>query len=322
MLYYYLDTERRPQGPHSQEELMKLLMSGKISAATEIAAKGSETWSPLGVIFSECAQPQQEAPAPAVREEPSAFVGHCPTCHKALTCEEDTLPPTCPHCCADLGRADAGIFTHFFRGFCRGAQLKGRDTRAAYWSFALPVGAAAYICTILSIAFYISAIFFDLPACKETFDEHIDEISVAHTSLWTLAVTGTFITVALLVPLYTAGVRRLHDTGHSAWWMSMLYLTTALLIVWFSYYLCIGISPIFLEVFQNPDICEDEAALNALIQNHIQNISPSSIWMSALPTLINWVNIFLHIFVLIFCLTDSQKGANKYGPSPKYPHAS
>lgn len=47
MLYFYLDTNRAPQGPFSQEELLRLLQEGELTPHTEVATKGEAAWRPL-----------------------------------------------------------------------------------------------------------------------------------------------------------------------------------------------------------------------------------------------------------------------------------
>lgn len=50
-MFYYLDPDRNPHGPHSREELAKLLDEGTLGASTLVAAKGDAHWVALDAFL-------------------------------------------------------------------------------------------------------------------------------------------------------------------------------------------------------------------------------------------------------------------------------
>ena len=75
------------------------------------------------------------------------------------------------------------------------ATFSGRAQRAEYWYFVL---------------FYI-LIFIGLSV--------IDSITGSFSAEAGMGLLGGILTLALLIPSIAVGVRRLHDTGRSGWWL-------------------------------------------------------------------------------------------------------
>ena len=80
-------------------------------------------------------------------------------------------------------------------------KIKGRAARSEYWWFAL-----FYVLTYAAV-------------------------EVLGTVVPEIAVIGAIVYVAALVPMTTAGVRRLHDRGWSGWWIGGQTISTLMLIV-------------------------------------------------------------------------------------------
>lgn len=74
------------------------------------------------------------------------------------------------------------------------AQFSGRARRQEYWLFQLAV------CAFITVSSVLSAI---LP-------------TAAGDIVFILMMLVTF---AVLLPMYAVGVRRMHDTGRSGWWL-------------------------------------------------------------------------------------------------------
>lgn len=107
----------------------------------------------------------------------------------------------------------------------------------------------------------------------------------------------SFIVYTLLhLSLWSVTVRRLHDRGHSGWWVTIAILLSTFLQ---AYYLDMGYYEIIETI--NPD---PEAAM-AIMMDPIYNIGLL-------------VSFFVNISILIFCVLDSKPEPNKYGLSPKY----
>lgn len=100
--------------------------------------------------------------------------------------------------------------------------------------------------------------------------------------------------LALLLPSMAVGVRRLHDIGRSGYW----------LLIPMSAYIILP-------------ICG--AALYFSMMTTGSIASPLSMALLGLILTYCLALIGFCIFFLVWLLTDSQLGANKYGPSAKYP---
>lgn len=304
MQYYYLGAGRRPQGPVSQETLFSLLEEGKISAATEIASKGAKSWEPVGVVFAErlaADAPRAAAPAPETERCPNA----CPACHAAIACAEGDLPPRCPACGYDLGQARGSILSRLSRAFRLYADTRGRATRADYWSYTLTMGVITWIAFLFFISLWIvvDVVRLQVPVYGD------DEL----LSLCNIMIVGSgVVMLLLLIPLFTVGVRRLHDTGRSGWRVGALFFVTALAVL-----LCKIICRLYIGLLITT--LTDLQDMTDL--SYYPSMNAES-WLDALLLLLSLllcVSLVLHIDVFFLCLTDSQRGANQYGPSVKYP---
>lgn len=91
--------------------------------------------------------------------------------------------------------------------------------------------------------------------------------------------------------------RRLHDIGRSGWWYGILFIVKVLFFV-----------SLIVDIIM--------AALNA---DQIDSIGGGVIAAYVSKYLI-WIGVITvyHVLLLIFFCTDSEKGANRYGESPKY----
>ena len=83
----------------------------------------------------------------------------------------------------------------------RFAQFSGRAGRAEYWWFVL----ANLIITLV--------------------------LSALSRASWLFAVVSLGYSIALIVPSIAVGIRRLHDTGRSGWWLLIILVPLAGIIV-------------------------------------------------------------------------------------------
>lgn len=106
----------------------------------------------------------------------------------------------------------------------------------------------------------------------------------------------TIVSFLLQLTLWSVTVRRLHDRGHSGWWV------TAAIVIGLLANFYLG-SCGYYELVQsvNPDIEE------------ITKTISSSTFM-----LIGLASSIVNICIFVFCVLDSKPETNKYGPSPKY----
>jgi uncharacterized membrane protein YhaH (DUF805 family) len=98
--------------------------------------------------------------------------------------------------------------------FRKYAVFKGRASRPEFWWFAL---------LFYAVAFLGSSVL----AAMEP-DSSFDQASSDEVGVGTAVIAIVFVVVllGLFLPYLAAGVRRLHDTGHSGWWWFIALLPT------------------------------------------------------------------------------------------------
>lgn len=113
-----------------------------------------------------------------------------------------------------------------------------------------------------------------------------------------LGQVGNVISLALLVPNLAVGVRRLHDTNRTGWW---LILPIAAFVVGLVLFLATQgghLASLFTDKYEN-----NPQAVFSLIG--------SGFLMVWLPTFVGSVVLF------VFNVLDGTPGANRFGPDPK-----
>ena len=104
------------------------------------------------------------------------------------------------------------------------------------------------------------------------------------------------IATVLQLTLWAVTVRRLHDRGHSGWWV-----TAAILISVFAQFYMAGSGYYEIMSAVNPNIEDAIAALSGPV--------------FSIAVLISGI---MNITIFVFCVLDSKPEPNKYGNSPKY----
>lgn len=288
--YYYLNEKREPQGPHTLDELRALLATGKLNESTLAAAQGANGWVPLAELLSGTTSVTAEA-------------GKCPGCEQPLSATDGLLPECCPACQYRLRAANMNdLWQNFLLAFRKSFVLRGRAPRIEYWSFILfsniiLIGTQTFFqvatVTILSSQGLSE---WENPDAATGMPEHISGVTIAAFIIICAIYFG--INLALLPAQITSSVRRLHDTGSSGWWVLAIYgLMVAIFIS--------GIIGLGCSMF--PEETSDVS----------YDVHPCIIAMIFLALAAG----IMCIYVFILTLLDSQKGANQYGPSPKYPVA-
>ena len=108
-----------------------------------------------------------------------------------------------------------------------------------------------------------------------------------------------FILYMLTIPLT---FRRLHDTGHSGWWIGVGFLASAAEFAYLVYNIVIMLFyPVSFDVY-DADFNPIYNALNIIVQHLI---------------FLLFIVIY-HIVLIVFLCKDSDPNENKYGLSPKY----
>lgn len=165
----------------------------------------------------------------------------------------------------------------------KGLDFKGRARRSEYWWGYLVYYMITTIWSALAgiIAFAVNI-------------QHFDEMLVDDMAMMSRFLPVFLIAliplIAVIVPVYAAQTRRLHDVGRSGWWIviSLIPLLFYLATMFF-----------FLDAYTS----EDTTMLAVIV---------ISMLLSAA------LAVILSIVILVFTLQDSKPEENEYGPSPKY----
>ncbi len=163
----------------------------------------------------------------------------------------------------------------------------GRARRSEYWWFILFYLIVALVWIFLSSFFM--AVGFEFSSVNEG-------------PVKTMVKSSTLMLVPILIfiiPSYAAQTRRLHDSGHSGWWIVASFAVSLVYVI--SYYFAL----------MKPILDSESAG-----RGFNENLSPT--WMVVVGIL-SIISIVLSIVILVFTIQDSEPGENKYGPSPKYP---
>lgn len=164
----------------------------------------------------------------------------------------------------------------------------GRARRSEFWWGYLSVFIISMIWSIIAafiVAMMLKGATIDLNDDVEVFSWFIPKYLLAFSPM-----------LLLMVPVYAAMTRRLHDTGRSGWWIVALLVCSLVYLVGVFYmmYNMIKASDYFaLEIFDNP-------------------VVPILLFLFYIAALALGITIF------VFTVLDSKPETNKYGPSPKY----
>lgn len=296
--YFYVRAgSQTPAGPHTLYELARLKDMGELQEDTLVASSGESEWVKLGDVLtahstalpplppvpSSMALPPVPGSIPTVEVPETA--GPCPMCGQEIPLDgKPVIPEHCPHCGLLLRAQNPDNFWQQFKVALKKIFImRGRATRMEYWGFYIFI----YIFSIcISIPLSVIQVILMTESQALNYGEHFLEANFWSSPAGTLQLIQFAFSFLLYIPTISVGVRRLHDIGRSGWWMWAMYLLPVLTII-----------PII-----------------GLINKSI-NIPTGLITTLILA----FISFAVSIVVLIFMLTDSQKGRNKYGASPKYP---
>lgn len=308
--YFYLDnTHSKPKGPHSLQELSGMLLRGKLQPTTEVAAGGDERWLPLGTLLMQAPVPAELPQVPGLAE-----TGNCPKCGRQLSCEEGALPVNCPSCGYRLRAAQDTMWQHIQMALSRPFTWRGRSTRKEFWSTLL-------LYLLLSIPASIVALVLFSICTAITLQEHNDKLDVA-TWLSAESMLPAWIAVAVLTALFlyfslvflSLTIRRLHDIGCSGRWVALSMLVSA---IWQYFYYSRAAEIVAAVNWKMLLAIEDDRLRQARIQEIADQIN--LVGTEGWGGLFYLLSMVVGIVIFIFALTDSNRGANAYGPSAKYP---
>ena len=303
MKYYYLNEDKKPQGPYSESELLAFKESGLINDSTLAAVAGDAKWRPLGELLAAKVAP--------VEEECSTWnneLGNCPHCGKMI--EAATTPEQCPHCQRTLHGASKGLWYAFIYALKNSFNYRGRATRTEFWGFFLFSYIISFVFNQLS-GLFIQADSLRMEQAIQSAEGN-DDLSLAWAAFADFFTSPTVLTVqilsfilgiALFIPQLAVTARRLHDSGHSI---------IGLVISFVSYLVMMG--ALALAGYK---VFTEYAMLEAADGNVIEEIfAPYVIAFVVSGFIFFWTSLYLFIMMLM----PGKRGANKYGPSTLYPN--
>jgi uncharacterized membrane protein YhaH (DUF805 family) len=185
-----------------------------------------------------------------------------------------------------VGRPMMPFWTAVKTCFKKYFDFTGRARRSEYWWFVL-FASIIYFVWILLCSFFL-AFWIATAINGETYSSPMVPL-MSYVGLMIVPM------LALFIPQYAVQTRRLHDTGRSGWWIvASLVVSLAYMIAYFS---------VMMPMFEN-GIDEMPAFFS----------TP----MMIVVAILGMISMLLSVVILIFTVMDSQRGENKYGPSPKY----
>lgn len=327
MKYYYLDNARNICGPYTMQQMCAMVLNGTIHADTLCAKEGEQSWQPL----SEQSWMQQQNSVPVPPPPSFEKLGCCVRCGAEQ--EGYVLPPSCPSCGAAQAPADSSMWSFFCLALRRLLSFRGRSQRKEYWSFCL------FGVLILLLLSGISSPFNSIPSMTL----HANWFCICYFVIG----AGVFLMYPLLV-------RRLHDIGLSGRWVIIPFAITVYGHCYVAYSKMMWSDiPVESKVSNTDEVMsmeelrkkhpeikfpEGEGEVRVISRREVRSaryrhanreeaqekpelplgLSHGMTWINAIISMLSrlvWVGI------LIVACIDSQRGANKYGPSSKYPHA-
>ena len=184
-----------------------------------------------------------------------------------------------------LGKPMMPFWTAVKTCFKKYFDFTGRARRSEYWWFGL-------FYFIVMFAWVFVAAFFMVAGMEILYDSNSGLSPMA--GIYASSAMMFLPILVFIFPLYAAQTRRLHDTGHSGWWV------VASLLVSLAY----GATYLYMLM----PFLDTGRGLDELMS------SP----MIIVVGILGLVSAVLGIVIFVFTVLDSQRGENKYGPSPKY----
>lgn len=296
MRYYYLDNEKKPQGPYTVEEMNTFLNSCLISEDTLIASAGESTWKSLSSVFS------------ALEEVKSSMWNNhetvCPYCHAIIA--SDNSSSVCPECGKSMYCPRRGCWRTFVYVIKNSFNFRGRAGRREFWFFYL----VYYLVYILlseivrySTAEQTEAYELNIEKSGDSFLPVIEALTNYFSDTVVIASVSavSLYCLFMLIPFLSVSVRRLHDIGISAapviaGCVSYTLVTVSL----FGLFLMSSFLSDIVLSMQDIDIQE---AIIAFILMLILIVSAICFFL-------------ISIFMMVCMFIPGHPGSNKYGPAP------
>lgn len=167
----------------------------------------------------------------------------------------------------------------------------GRSRRSEYWWFFLFI-------MLLSLGLFLPTMIYEHIESHCSCGMDAGYWPVLKVLSTTMAFLGVMTLIVFAIPSLCISVRRLHDSGHSGKWVLWSYLAN------------------FAERTFARMVFGSQTDLDP-IQRIYESFDKS--WLTGMGmTCLTLADVVMTLIILYFLLLDSDKGENKYGPSPKY----
>ncbi len=196
-----------------------------------------------------------------------------------------------------------------FQPLAKYAQFQGRSRRSEFWLWVLfRIILGMVLSTIMNaifmgpmlgqIAHMSAAANNDPSAFMQSYSSTFGNYLLFMPLIWLIG-------IALLIPTLAVGVRRLHDTNRSGWWILLPHVVAFVGLIIF--FIVAGAS-LFSMFAAHPDgnNIPDSEGVKVVLQ-----VIGSLFLFVFLPTIIAL------IVLLVFYVSEGTKGPNRFGPDPK-----
>ena len=185
-----------------------------------------------------------------------------------------------------VGRPIMPFWTAVKTCFKKYFDFTGRARRSEYWWFILFYAIVFFVWVFFSA--FLAAIGIEAMSHGDVVRSPLSAM-IASSALMFLPV------LVFIIPQYAVQTRRLHDTGHSGWWIFASFV--------------VGLAYLIAYIF----------VMLPMFENGAENLPEMfSSPMMIVVSILGMISMLLSVIILIFTIMDSQRGENKYGPSPKY----
>lgn len=205
MNYYYLNRNRQPVGPMTEDELKVAIRTEALVPDTMVTTEGGKKWVCLNTL------PGMDDALAAVED---SSMGVCPRCGEEIT--GFCMPPRCPHCGFEMAlpfNERDMLWKNFVFSLKKSLCLRGRATRTEYWSFVL--FSAIIQMLIQTIVSMLAPLIFLCCVGEEWMDSEEKQIAMGIVIILIVVLPA----LLMMVPYISVSVRRLHDIGASGWWI-------------------------------------------------------------------------------------------------------
>lgn len=282
MKYYYLDKDKKPQGPYSESEIQSFIKSGMIENCTLGAMVGDANWEPIETVLKRgnCSMWNKDVLCP-----------HCKTSLQELRTSE-----ICAYCGKKVTGYTGGVWGGFVYSLKNAFVLKGRANRTEFWGYFLFSFLIQYACNqILNSLISTEAHKIQEVAASENTAEIATAFQefFSSTNVQLVCTSNILISFVFFIPFISVSVRRMHDTGSRG---TSVFIATICMLIFFASSFKFHLSVI--EEFPKAE----QLDVNTLMDSVVVIFTSGILLM------------LLSIYLFIKMLLPGSPAGNKFGP--------